>query len=281
MNNSMLLFADTTFEPHLHELKDLPFIIHRNTHHEAGSSGPANLHQNIEILRFTKGCGKVLCGENTYPISLGSLLIVNSYLNHQVIAQEDIEFDCLIVGSGFCAENGIDVSLLSFDTQIRDAQALSLFGQVMDSYDNQDHLQQARLRCGTLALMIHLCQKHAQPRTTAITENLGFQSVITAIGYIQENLQHKLTVEQVAKHAGFSKYYFLRLFRQVTGYTLVQYINLLRCERARDLLRTGKHTVKETALLCGFDNLSYFSNVFKKNIGCLPSVYKRHSKKKA
>ena len=148
----------------------------------------------------------------------------------------------------------------------------------MEAYSCQDSLWQARVRCCALQLLIFLCATHSRPRSTSITEDQTFQSIIEAITYIKANLQSKLTVEQIADHAGFSKFYFLRLFKRVTGCTLVQYINLLRCEQAKELLRDRNYSVKETALACGFDNLSYFSNVFKKHTGTLPGVYKNKTK---
>lgn len=274
MNNSILLHSNTTFEPHLYETKELPFIIRPQMHY-VGRGCRANLHKNIEILRVTEGSGTVVCGENSYAVTPGDIAIMNSYIAHRIFADEEIRFDCLIVGSDFCAENGVDVTLLDFNPFLRNETAVALFENIMESHRLQDSLWQARIRRDVLILMLYLCENHAQHRTSALTDDHAFQSVIHTIGYIKENLQHKLTVEQIADNAGFSKFYFLRLFKRVTGCTVVQYINLLRCEYARELLRTGKYTVKETALLCGFDNLSYFTSVFKKNIGCLPGAFKQ------
>ena len=71
----------------------------------------------------------------------------------------------------------------------------------------------------------------------------------------------------------FCKYHFLREFKKKTGFTLSNYINIIRCKYAKELLYSGKYTVKEVALLCSFDNFSYFTNVFKKHTGSLPSDY--------
>lgn len=279
MNNTILLRSNTTFEPHLYGTKDLPFIVHRNMQYAAGRGCRSNLHKNIEILRFTKGRGSVICGEDSYPVSPGHIMVINSYIPHRVLAEEDIAFHCLIVGNDFTGEYGIDVTLLDFDTLIQSPEATALFDAVMTAHKDKNALWQARVRCGMLTLLIHLCEKHTRPRAAAIAEDHAFQSIIKSISYMKENLQHKLTVEQIAQQAGFSKFYFLRLFKRVTGCTVVQYINLLRCEYAKELLRTGSHTVKETALLCGFDNLSYFTSVFKKNTGWLPGAYKQQEKK--
>lgn len=274
MNNSILLQSNATFESHIQERKVLPFLIRRDMCYAAGKSCTSNLHKNIEILHFTKGCGSVLCGENSYDVKPGDVVVVNSYLAHRVDAKETIVYDCLIIYDDFCEENGIDTALTQFDAKITDSRVFSLCQNILDQYADQSPLWQARVRCSVLQLLICLCAEHSCSRSTPITEDQAFQSVISAIGYIKDNLQEKLTVEDIAQQAGFSKFYFLRLFKRVTGCTVVQYINLLRCETAKELLRSGNHTVKETALLCGFDNLSYFSTVFKKNTGYLPGTYK-------
>lgn len=274
MNNSILLNSNATFESHLQERKVLPFLIRQNMRYAAGKSCTSNLHKNIELLHFKAGSGSVLCGENCYDVKPGDTVIVNSYLAHRVDAKEDITYDCLIIYDDFCEENGIDVSLTQFTPKLTNSKVSALYEAVMAAYSDQGQLWQARVRCSVLQLLILLCAEHSCPRSTPITEDQAFQSIISAIDYIKNNLQEKLTVEQVAEHAGFSKFYFLRLFKRVTGCTVVQYINLLRCEAAKELLRAGNHTIKETALLCGFDNLSYFSNVFKKCTGSLPGAYK-------
>jgi len=274
MNNTILLQSNATFESHLQERETLPFLIRRNMCYAAGKSCTSNLHKNIEILHFTKGCGSVLCGENNYDVKPGDVVVVNSYLAHRVDAKEDIVYDCLIIYDDFCEGNGIDTSMTQFTAKLTDSKVSALCQNVMTQYDNRDKLWQARMHCSVLQLLILLCADHSHPRSTPITEDQTFQSVISAISYIKDNLQEKLTVEDIAQHAGFSKYYFLRLFKRVTGCTVVQYINLLRCETAKELLRDHNHTVKEIAYLCGFDNLSYFSTVFKKNTGYLPGAYK-------
>lgn len=274
MNNSILLQSNATFESHLQERKALPFLIRQNMCYAAGKSCTSNLHKNIEILHFTKGSGSVLCGENSYDVQPGDVVVVNSYLAHRVDAKENIVYDCLIIYDDFCAENGIDTALTQFDAKLTDSKVFALFQKVLDQYNDQSPLWQARVRHSALELLICLCAEHSCLRSSPITEDQTFQSVICAISYMKDNLKEKLTVEQIAEQAGFSKFYFLRLFKRITGCTVTQYINLLRCETAKELLRDRNYSVKEAAIACGFDNLSYFSNVFKKNTGYLPGAYK-------
>ena len=243
MNNSILLQSNATFESHLQERKALPFLIRQNMCYAAGKSCTSNLHKNIEILHFTKGCGSVLCGENSYDVQSGDVVVVNSYLAHRVDAKENIVYDCLIIYDDFCAENGIDTALTQFDAKLTDSKVFALFQKVLDQYNDQSPLWQARVRHSALELLICLCAEHSCLRSSPITEDQTFQSVICAISYMKDNLKEKLTVEQIAEQAGFSKFYFLRLFKRITGCTVTQYINLLRCETAKELLRDRNYSV--------------------------------------
>lgn len=277
MNNRILLPGDAKFEPHLYELQTLPFIVHQKMRYPAGSGCRSNFHKNIEILRFLEGSGQVICGEESYPVKPGDAVVINSYTAHRVCAETDICFACLIISSDFCKENGMDVTCLDFDST-PGGNIPALLDAVITAYIREDALWQLRVRSAALTLLVALGEK-ARPKAIAHTEDQTFQSVIQAISYIKDNLGRKLSVEEIATHAGFSKYYFLRLFKQVTGCTVVQYTNLLRCELARELLRSGAHSVKETAILCGFDNLSYFTGVFKKHTGMLPHTFRQEANK--
>ena len=96
------------------------------------------------------------------------------------------------------------------------------------------------------------------------------------LNYIEEHLEEKLTSGQLADIAGYSEYHFLQLFKAHTGYTVTRYLNLLRCDRAKQSLLSGC-TVKEAAAQCGFENLSYFTKVFKNCIGLLPGTVQKQN----
>lgn len=88
---------------------------------------------------------------------------------------------------------------------------------------------------------------------------------------MKANFAQRLTSDEIAASAGLSKFHFLREFKRITGRTPTHYLNAIRCEYARSLLKSGRYSVKEAAFLCGFTNNSYFSSVFLKYTGMLPS----------
>lgn len=75
--------------------------------------------------------------------------------------------------------------------------------------------------------------------------------------------------------SGRSYSYFKKLFINKYGCPPVKYVTLLKVNRAAELLEAGKFTVSEVAQLCGFDNVCYFSNVFKKYKGISPRAYQK------
>jgi transcriptional regulator GlxA family with amidase domain len=87
----------------------------------------------------------------------------------------------------------------------------------------------------------------------------------------------RIDLDSVAAAAGYSRYHFVRLFKEAYGETPGQYLSRRRVERAQDLLRTANLTVTEICLAVGFDSLGSFSSRFKQLTGLTPSEYRRQA----
>jgi AraC-like DNA-binding protein len=83
-----------------------------------------------------------------------------------------------------------------------------------------------------------------------------------------------LSLELVARQAGYSRFHFLRAFRKAYGETPRAYLTRRRIERARDLLRSANLTVTEICHMVGFLSLGSFSDRFTELVGCPPSQYR-------
>ncbi len=101
------------------------------------------------------------------------------------------------------------------------------------------------------------------------------RTIQCSIDYIERKLTGKLDLEMVADFAGFSPYYFLRMFRACTGYTPKEYIQLRRLSKAgRDLLFT-RDTILTIARKYGFDSQEAFTRAFKKQHGVTPGKLRK------
>jgi len=87
-----------------------------------------------------------------------------------------------------------------------------------------------------------------------------------------KNLSRPIGVEDMARVAKMSRYYFTRKFGKKRGISPGQFLATLRLDEAKRLLSHGGFTVKEVAIQCGYSDANYFGKVFRKNLGISPGA---------
>jgi AraC-like DNA-binding protein len=119
-----------------------------------------------------------------------------------------------------------------------------------------------------------------RPRGTAPHERGGTGSppeVELCLAFIRDNYAHRYASAELARHARVSLSYVFRIFKRSTGFTPVHYRNFLRIEEAKRLLRSGAPSLEELARQVGFDDVRYFSRVFRKETGLSPGEFRKRS----
>lgn len=102
----------------------------------------------------------------------------------------------------------------------------------------------------------------------------GNRSINRAKQYVEEHYQNNISLEEVAGNVYLNKNYLSELFHREMGCSFSQYLTGLRLEKAKLLLKETHMKVKEIADMTGFENPSYFIQVFKKIEGCTPNDYR-------
>lgn len=92
---------------------------------------------------------------------------------------------------------------------------------------------------------------------------------------LKENVDTKLSINDVCKKTSYSRAYLFRKFKQTTGKSVMEYYINLKIERSKQLIRENELSVKEIADRLGFDTPNYFSKTFKKKTGLSPLQYKK------
>ena len=105
-------------------------------------------------------------------------------------------------------------------------------------------------------------------------ESKHSDTIKKAVKYINDNHQNKITLEDIANHVYISPQYLSKIFRKTTGYSIVNYINHIRIEESRELLRKTNKSMTEISMIVGFSDPSYFTKVFSKTIGLNPIKYR-------
>jgi len=97
--------------------------------------------------------------------------------------------------------------------------------------------------------------------------------------YMLENLDHSLSLEDLAAVANMSKYHFSNRYKALTGYSPIKHFLNMKMEHACYLLDASELSVGEIARNLGYDDPLYFSRLFRKIIGISPRGYRASSRK--
>lgn len=101
------------------------------------------------------------------------------------------------------------------------------------------------------------------------------QSIRQSIAFMMQHQDRPLQVSELASAANTCLSHFFAIFKQVTGFTPMDFFIRLRMQRACELLDTTDFCVKEVAASLGYDDPFYFSRVFKSVTGLAPTDYRR------
>ena len=266
------------YETHLWKDPQLPFIFKCLSRDRTYLPSGTNWHENIELVYARSGTGYVLCDGVRTPLAEGDLAVISSNAMHDVYPDPAISYWYLIVDRSFCQANYFDTNLLSFrHAAIRDPVLTDCFHRLIAEYTGESPapFRTQMIRATVLEAIAQICRFYSEPVGWRDDPRV-LAAVKTVIGRIRsEFASPDLSPTELADSVGLSRYYFARRFRQVTGFTCAGYINLTRCERAKELLAEGRLESGEIARLCGFGSHSYFTRVFHATIGMSPSVYRQ------
>jgi AraC family transcriptional regulator, arabinose operon regulatory protein len=127
---------------------------------------------------------------------------------------------------------------------------------------------------------VNLCFGHLLATFTYATRNSDDladelnPAVHRAIHYLEKNLHKKLTLQQIAKEAGFSPTYFTTVFRKHTNYSPLSYFSHLKILKACEMLDYTRLKVKEVSYRLGYTDPYYFTREFKNKMGMSPRQYR-------
>ena len=123
-------------------------------------------------------------------------------------------------------------------------------------------------------LLIQIIRRHnlvpASISTTKMNKECG-----KIKRYLDSNYSDSITLDSLARFAHMNKYYLVHAFTHYTGVSPINYLNARRLQASKYLLVSTDYPITQIAASVGFSSPSYFSQVFKKNTGITPKVYRK------
>ena len=122
--------------------------------------------------------------------------------------------------------------------------------------------------------------RNSEAETGTLQDLETLQRLGRAREFIDHCYDHPLNLDQISEKACFSRYHFLRLFRQAFNKTPHQYLIERRIEKAKELLSSDELRVTDVCFEVGFQSLGSFSSLFHKWVGHAPITYREKARAK-
>lgn len=246
-----------------------------------GDSVYSHWHENIEVLCCIDGQGTVICDSDIINVKKGDTVIINTRCIHSIMAKSSFKYYFLMIDNSYFAENGINKENIYFKRMFTDEASNKIFDNINETYETEDEFSLAKKRSSVLEYILFLCKNYSMKNIKSEkVYSKVYNRVVEVMDYINQNYAKKIALDEIAEVAGYSKYHFARLFKDITGFTIVEHINAKRCGEAKKLLIKTDKPVSQICYECGFESCSYFSKTFKKLYGCMPSQYRKRAIKK-
>lgn len=238
-------------------------------------------HDRMELIYVTTGNLELHSDEGHFSINPGQIVVINPRQIHGGFAgSEGVEYHTIMFEvDKFC--NGTMASdkylalicenKVRFQNVIEDERLKrvveSLVEILADEYDKKPLVEIGIIYCIFDILFSNFCKKTG----VIYKQNKGFGKILE---FINNHYTERCTSKEISAMFGYNETYFCRRFREVTGITFSKYVQALRMEYAQKLLKNSKDDINIVAWKCGFSDLSYFSNCFKKLFGFTPTEFR-------
>ncbi len=232
-------------------------------------------HKDIEIIRVLKGVFEAQIGDSAFMLKEGDSIYIPGGVAHggdpKDCIYECIVFSPAIMYSTQKVRTIIKSKILYPIAFSENSDINNLFEKFIKKQEGFEF---------EIVSFLHKIAFSALQNQTPIKNNIEYRAnkIKPAILFIEKNFSSNISLSSLAQECSMSSNYFCRIFKEVTGHTPFEYITTYRIEAACEMLLSQK-SVTDTAFDCGFNDLSYFIHIFKKNLGVSPKQYSIEAQK--
>ena len=271
--------------------EQFPFYIQYGGHKEDTS---LHKHDNfIELVIVLNGNATHIVNSDTYFIKKGNVFVLNHSTSHAYKKPHDFKI-CNIMfrpellrsaGPDLCTSNGFQAlfvlepiyrNIHSFQSGLSLSipsmeHVASIISGMINEYNNKHQGYQTMLISRFMELVVYLSRQYDN-QENGNDSNLMY--LANAISYIEDHYLEHLTTVDIAARSNISVRQLNRIFQSYYQTTPISYLQRLRLERARMLLRQCELPITKISYDCGFNDSNYFTRQFSKAYGLSPKAFR-------
>lgn len=245
-------------------------------------------HEHLEFLFIETGEAAIECDSAPIQACAGDLIVINSnQLHFGRCGSEELKYSVIIADPSLlhgayedAAETKyiapIQQNRLLLRNHIRGDRPISdCVLNILRELERKEFGYELAIKAGLYTLLTQLLRGHVATVLSPHEQAKRSQTLkrfAPVLRHIDAHYNEPITVDMLAELAGLSRFHFSRLFKELTGRTVLDYTNAVRLERADYMLRNTPLTVSEIAAATGFNDIYYFSRSFKKHKSVPPSA---------
>lgn len=241
-------------------------------------------HSSVEIIEVKAGVLSCDINGKIITVSKNETILINSNIGHRLFS-ENAEISYLHVDISSYKEKphlGEYENLYAFIQYGKHTPYLifnencelnEILQKIRTRYNENEESTLWYLKAYIYELIAFMYSQNLISSVTSL--NLQNEKIGNIVRYVDDNFKSPITLDEICNEVKYNKYALCHNFKSATGSTIFEYINFLRISYAVEKLKEKQHSILEISTECGFSSISYFNRVFKKIIGCSPSVYNK------
>lgn len=251
---------------------------------------PYHNHETYEMYYLLSGEREYFIKDRNYHIQKGNLVLIDRNDIHRSIDRKDLSRDGIIIAFNrqFLEAHFDSIQeLLDVFTETKmipiplgDQSFIeTLLTKMLREHDKKEYGYLAYIKVLLMELLLWLKRKNDLDQQIEPKHVTPLHEKISDIAkYINSNYMEELTLKLLSKTFYISPFHLSRVFKEVTGFTFIEYIHNVRTLEAQKLLRYSEYNITEIAQMVGFDSSTHFGRVFKEQTGSSPTKYRAQNK---
>lgn len=244
----------------------------------------AHHHDTHQILYVLNGNAQITVNNESYDLESGSLIFISRTESHSVnivgkrYERYEIRISPEILNSAV-KDNRL-YSVLSnrpegFNRVIKlqTPETVYIFKTITEEFNNNFPYREEKL--SMLLDMLLIAVYRSYPEMFSVTDIQYFETVNKIQRQFENDIVRAYSLIELADEYHISKYYLSHIFKTVTGYSVMDYLKVLRIAKAKALIAKTTMSISEIVETCGFSDSSNFSRDFKSNTGLSPSDFRK------